>query len=138
MAQRNFTYCEHAGAIYRQWGEHTLCKRDVPEVHRRRLEIEQRVEEFLRGNGELTRARLHAVNIARFEIARSEWQFDEAFASEIVGRIYKSEPSFVPDDTPAAPHRYGIALRLLGFRRTERLAQWLRGQSRTDARVTSY
>jgi len=129
MAEKNFTYCDHAGAIYRQWGEHTVCKRDVPEVHRRRLEIEQRVEEFLRTNGKLTRARLHAVNLARFEIARSEWQFNEGFAGEIVGRIYNTEPGFVPDDTPAAPHRYRVALRLLGFRRTERLALWLRGQS---------
>jgi glycosyltransferase involved in cell wall biosynthesis len=138
MDEKSFTYCEYAGAIYRQWGEHTVCKRDVPEVHRRRLEIEQRLEEFLRGNGMLTRARLHAVNLARFEIARREWQFNEALASEILGRIYETEQGFIPDDTPAAPHRYRIALRLLGFRRSERLAQWLRGQSRADARVTSF
>jgi len=129
MAEKHFAYCEYAGAIYRQWGEHTVCKRDVPEVHRRRLEIEQKIEEFLRGNDELTRARLHAINLARFEIARSEWQFGEAFARQIADRVYRTEPGFVPDDTPAAPRRYRLALRLLGFHWTERLARWLRGSA---------
>jgi glycosyltransferase involved in cell wall biosynthesis len=134
MSGKNFKYCEHAGAIYRQWGEHTVCKQDVPEVHRRRLEIERRAEEFLRGNSELTQARQHAVNLARFEIARSEWQFNEVFAREIADGVYRTEPGFIPDDTPAAPSRYRIALRLLGFHWTERLAQCLRRQSRIDRR----
>jgi glycosyltransferase involved in cell wall biosynthesis len=136
MAGKNFDYCGHEGAIYRQWGEHTVCKRNVPEVRRLRLGIEQRVEEFLRGTGRLTPARLHAVNLARFEIARSEWQFDEAHATEIIERIYETEPDFTPDDTAAAPHRYRIFLRLLGFRRTEEIAKWLRRPSPRDVRVT--
>ncbi len=131
MADKHFTYCPVPGAIYRQWGEHTLCKRDVPEVHRRRLEIEEGVENFLRRRGELTPARRHAVNLARFEIARSEWQLDEAFARRIAARIYETEPEFAPDDTSAAPARYRMALRFLGFHNTERLARWLRGQSLT-------
>jgi hypothetical protein len=103
-----------------------VCKRDVPEVHRRRLEIEQGAEDFLRSRGELTHQRQHAINVARFEIARSEWRFDQAFAQRIVARIYETEPEFVPDDTPAAPPRYRMALRLLGFGNAERLARWLR------------
>jgi hypothetical protein len=125
-AEKRFTYCSGAQAVYRQWSERTVCKRDVPEVHRRRLEIEQGAEDFLRSRGELTAARQHAINIARFEIARSEWRFDEAFASRIVTRIYETEPEFVPDGTPAAPPRYRMALRFLGFGNTERLARWLR------------
>lgn len=135
MAGKSFTHWPHAGAIYRQWGEHTVCRRDVPEVHRRRLEIEQRAEDFLRANGDLTPARLHAMNLARFEIARSEWPLDEAFARKVTERVYVTEPSFVPDDTPAAPRRYRIALQFLGFRRTERLAEWLRGQPRMSAQA---
>jgi len=130
-AGKRFTYCAGASAVYRQWSEHTLCRRDVPEVHRRRLEIEQSAEDFLRRRGDLTQTRQHAINVARFEIARSEWQFDELFAGRIAARIYETEPEFVPDDTPAAPLRYRVALRLLGFRKTERLARWLRGRSPT-------
>jgi glycosyltransferase involved in cell wall biosynthesis len=126
-AGRRFSYCRDASAVYRQWSEHTVCKRDVPEVHRRRLEIEQGAEDFLRSRGELTPARQHAINLARFEIARSEWNFDEALARLIVTRIHETEPAFVPDDTPAAPLRYRTALRFLGFPNTERLARLLRG-----------
>jgi glycosyltransferase involved in cell wall biosynthesis len=126
-AGKSFTYCAHAGAVYRQWGNQTLCNRNAPEVRRRRLEIEQGIEDFLRGRGELTTARQHAINLARFEIARGEWRFDETFARNIVARIYETEPDFVPDDTAAAPPRYRMVLRLLGFGKTERLARWLRG-----------
>lgn len=123
---KTFAYSESSGAIYRQWGDQTLCTQDVSEVHLRRLEIEQRIEDYLRGRGELTRARLHAINLARFEIARSEWPFNGSLACEIVSHIYETEPHFVPDDTPAAPHRYRAALQLFGFDATERLAKWLR------------
>jgi hypothetical protein len=129
MAGNRFTYCAHPGSVYRQWGGDTLCNRNVPEVRRRRLEIEQRAEDFLRRKGDLSPSRLHAINLARFEIARSEWKTDECFARSILERIYETEPGFVPDDTPAAPPRYRIALRFLGFPRTERLAGWLRGKS---------
>ncbi len=125
-ADKRFTYCSGAGAVYRQWSEKTVCRRDVPEVHRRRLAIEQGAEDFLRSRGELTPARQHGVNLARFEIARSGWRIDEDFARGIVARIYETEPEFVPDDTAAAPPRYRMALRLLGFRNTERLARWMR------------
>ena len=36
------------GSIYRQWSDQTVCKRDISEVHRRRLEIERNLQEFLR------------------------------------------------------------------------------------------
>jgi glycosyltransferase involved in cell wall biosynthesis len=130
MADKKFTYCDHANAVYRQWSDATVCRRDVPEVRRRRLEIEEKAEVFLRANGALSSERLHAINLARFEIARSEWQVDEAFSGDVAERIYATEPGFVPDNTPSAPLRYRIALRVLGFRWTERLAKVVRGASR--------
>ena len=70
---KRFTYCSSNGAVYRLWGEHTVCKRNKAEVRVRRLDIEQRAEEFLRKRGELTDARHWAINQARFEIARIAW-----------------------------------------------------------------
>jgi glycosyltransferase involved in cell wall biosynthesis len=137
MAGKRFGYCAHAGSVYRQWGDQTLCNRNAPEVRRRRLEIEKRAEDFLRKNGVLTPSRLHAINLARFEIARSEWRSDEELARSILERVYETEPGFVPDDTSAAPPRYRIALRFLGFPRTERLAGWLRGKSRSAVEAAS-
>src|SRR5262245_32530445 len=45
---KRFAYCPTNGAVYRQWSTETVCKRDISEVHRRRLEIEQRLEDHLR------------------------------------------------------------------------------------------
>jgi glycosyltransferase involved in cell wall biosynthesis len=137
MAGKRFSYCAYAGSVYRQWGNQTLCNRNLPEVRRRRLEIETRAENFLREIGLLTPSRQHAINLARFEITRSAWPFDEELARATLERIYETEPGFVPDDTPAAPPRYRLALRFLGFQRTERLAGWLRGKSRSSAEATS-
>lgn len=121
MAGKQFTICPHNGLIYRQWSEQTVCKRDKSEVHRRRLEIEQRAEDFLKQIGELTPVRLWAINQARFEIARLAWQYDPAFAVEIKRAIRKSQPGFVPGDS-AAPAHYRTAYRLFGFSGAEKLA----------------
>lgn len=125
VAGKRFVYCEHSGAVYRQWGEHTVCKRDKPEVRRRRLEIEQRIEDVLRSRGELTLPRLTAINQARFEMARLTWQSDRAEALRIMGLISRSQPSFRPGGK-AAPASYRILMRLVGFRLTETIAEWRR------------
>ncbi len=121
MADKRFRYCPHGGYIYRQWGEHTVCKRNKPEVHRRRLDIEKQAEQFLRKTGQLTPQRLHAINQARFETARSAWQYSPAFAAEIIKIIESSQPGFNPAGA-AAPLHYSAMYRLFGFRTAERLA----------------
>ena len=121
MAGKRFAYCPHNGAVYRQWGEHTVCKRDKPEVHRRRLEIEQRAEDFLRRSRELTPDRLWAINQARFEMARLAWQYDSGFARDIMRTVRHSLPEFVPNGDAASRH-YQVMYRLLGFTGAERLA----------------
>lgn len=126
MAGKRLAYCASAGAVYRQWGEHTVCKRDKPEVHRRRLEIVQRAEDWLRENNGLTTARLWAINQARFETARTVWQYDPAFATAIIEVIQRSGPGFLPAGN-AAPGSYRTVYRLFGFSFAERIADWKRG-----------
>src|SRR5206468_8897989 len=106
---------------YRQWSEQTVCKRNVPELHRQRLEIEQRTEDFLRRRGELTKPRLWAINQARFEIARMAWTYDSDFALKIAATIRQSQPDFVPGGDAARSH-YRLMYRLFGFQEAERLA----------------
>jgi hypothetical protein len=125
MAGKRFEYSPAAGAVYRQWSEQTVCKRNQPEVHRRRLEIEQRLEDWLRARGELTPERLQAVNQARFETARSVWQYAPAAAEEIMRCVRRTQPAFLPEGA-AAPPAYRAAYRWLGFRGAERVAQWKR------------
>jgi glycosyltransferase involved in cell wall biosynthesis len=121
MAGKRFAYCPHAGAVYRQWGEHTVCKRDKPEFHRHYLQIVQRAENFLRDRNELTPARLYAINQARFATARSAWQYDPPFATEIMEAVCRLQPDFVPNDN-AAPRRYLSIYRLFGFRVAQKAA----------------
>lgn len=125
MAGKRFSFCRKNGAVYRQWGEHTVCKRDKPEVHRRRLEIEQRAEDFLRQRNELTPERRQAINQARFETARMAWLYDKVFAAEIMEMIRRSQSGFIPDGQ-AAPASYKFLYRTLGFRVAEQVAMWKR------------
>jgi glycosyltransferase involved in cell wall biosynthesis len=125
MAGKRFAYGEHNGAIYRHWGENTLWRGNVPEVHRRRLEIEQRAEDFLRSTHALTRERQHAINMARFETARIAWHYDPAFADTVVRKILATDPNFIPKGG-AAPFAFRLAMRFLGFAKAEKLAQWRR------------
>jgi glycosyltransferase involved in cell wall biosynthesis len=125
MAGKRFAYSSENGAVYRQWGEHTLCKRDTAEVHRQRLEIEQRAEDFLRTQSEITEDRLWAINQARFEVARMAWLYDPDFAAEIVAIIRHSQADFVPGGAAARFH-YRLLYRTLGFSAVEKLAEWKR------------
>jgi glycosyltransferase involved in cell wall biosynthesis len=125
IAGKHFAYCEHNGSIYRHWGENTLWRGNVPEVHRRRLEIEQRAEDFLRSTNELTPERQHAINMARFETARTAWQYDSVFAHTIVRKMLATDPNFIPRGA-AAPLGYRLAMRFLGFAKAEKLTEWRR------------
>jgi glycosyltransferase involved in cell wall biosynthesis len=131
IAGKGFAYCKHNGAIYRHWGETSLWRSNVPEVHRRRLEIEQRTEDLLLDRNKLTTERQHAINIARFETARTAWQYDPAFAKEIMRTIRSRDRAFVPNG-PAAPSLYRLALKLFGFGATEKFADWRRGLSKAS------
>ena len=121
MAGKSFAYCPEAGAIYRQWGDHTVCKRDKPETLRQRLDITQRAADFLQSHRELTPQRLRAISQGRFEAARQAWQFDREFAAKIIAGIRVSQPEFVPAGL-AAPWYYRAIYLLFGFRAAEWLA----------------
>jgi glycosyltransferase involved in cell wall biosynthesis len=99
----------------------TISERNRSEVRRRRLEIAGRMEEFLRMRGELTSSRLHALNQARFEIARMVWLEDHAAAREIVNGIDRSQPGFVPEP-PAARGGYRWIYQIFGLDAAERIA----------------
>jgi hypothetical protein len=118
---KRFAYHSSGGAIYRQWSEQTVCKRDISEVHRRRLEIERDLQEFLRKTNQLTLKRLRAISQARFEMARIAWQYDRSFALGIMEELREMDPNFSPSGNAAPPH-YRIVFRTLGFHFAERLA----------------
>lgn len=126
MAGKRFRYHDSNGAVYRQWSETTLWRRDQARTRKLRLEIEDRLEAFLASREQLTVERQWAINMSRFESARSAWHESRAEALAIVARVRESMPDFVPAGR-AAPRRYQHAYRWLGFRATEILASWVRG-----------
>ena len=117
-----FCYFGESHAAYRHWSEDgTVSRRDGPEVRRRRLEIKERMEEFLRSKGEITHSRLQALNQARFEIARGAWLDDRKEAVAIMRTIKERQPGFIPEP-PAARARYRWVYRAFGFEAAERVA----------------
>lgn len=128
IADKSFVYCSAGGAVYRQWSDQTVCRRDVAQVNRERLEIKRRAQECLASRNRLTPERLTALNIARFEIARNVWRYDRELAVSIHRRIKKTAQHFTLKDTPAASPSYRFAYRIIGFKRTEELADRLAGR----------
>jgi glycosyltransferase involved in cell wall biosynthesis len=126
QAGAEFYYFDQCHAAYRQWSQSkTVSKRNHAELRRRRLEIKERMEVFLKSRGELTAPRLHALNQARFEIARGAWLEDPAEARQIVNVIKRRQPGFVPEP-PAARGRYRFLYQMLGFSAAERIAAFTR------------
>jgi len=123
MNGARFEYFDECHAAYRDWHNgNGISKADVKEVLRRRLEIEQRLEQFLREHDELTEDRLHAINQARFEIARQMWLQDRSTALRIIESIEESYSQFMPV-APAVPALYRAAYSLFGFETAEKLAR---------------
>ena len=122
-----FEFYDGCFAVYRDWDHSSrITGRIVFEVDRQRLLIQDRIENSLRDRGELTTARLQAVNDMRHQIARKIWHRDQNFALGIVRRIKNSDSSFCPTKGPASPQSYRLAYRMLGFRG----AQWIAGYKR--------
>jgi glycosyltransferase involved in cell wall biosynthesis len=121
IAGKRFAYHWSGGAIYRQWSDQTVCRRDIPEVHRRRLEIERNLQEFLHKTNQLTPGRLRSISQARFETARIAWQYDPSFANGIIEELRRTDPNFSPSGN-AAPPQYRIVFRTFGFHFAETLA----------------
>ncbi len=86
-AGKEFVFCPETGAVYRQWSDDTVCKKDVSLVINKRLEILQAAEIHLRELSNLTERRKTAINQARFDTARSFWQFDKDRARELHRQI---------------------------------------------------
>jgi len=121
IAGKQFEYCPHAGAVYRQWSESTLCKKDKSRTQEQRLLIKDQLEDYLKQQGQLTLERQHAINQARFECARMIWLSDRQWAKTLVAKIRETEIDFMPSGS-AASKFYQFAYRLLGFTTAEHIA----------------
>jgi len=117
-----FGYFEECHAVYRHFSNQTtVSTKNRAEWRRRRLEIYDRMEQFLLERRELTGSRRQALNQARFTIARTTWLRDPASALQIVEEIKQCQPGFVPEP-PIARGIYRWIYRIFGFDAAERIA----------------
>jgi len=127
---KRFTYCPHNGAVWRVWGTHSLSTRNAARVREQRMRIEQDAENHLAAQGQLTPARRHAINAARFRMARVAWrEGDRAGARTLLASLHRSDPAFTPG---FEPWPYRLLWRTFGFSFTETVAGWRRGWRASD------
>lgn len=125
MAGKRFTYFEKAESVYRQWSETTLWKKNQAFTRKHRLIIEDRLEKHLVEKGLMTKERQWAINMARFESARMEWQTNPAEAEQMMASVKTTYGKFVPRGD-SAPLRYKIVYGLFGFSVAEKVADRIR------------
>jgi glycosyltransferase involved in cell wall biosynthesis len=136
-ARSRFRFIDVYLAIYRNWGpEFRVSGRVAFEVERQRRIILDRIENCLCERGDLTPARLQAVNDARHHIARKLWQNERSVALDIVSDIGRSDPSYCPSNGPVSRGPYRLVYRMLGFRGAQVLAKYRRSIGLRGARKT--
>ncbi|MBW4518934.1 MAG: glycosyltransferase [Scytolyngbya sp. HA4215-MV1] len=128
MARKRFEYLNDASSVYRQWSESTVCKKNKAETYRRRLEITDNAEVYLKENKQLTPMRQQSIHQSRFECARQIWLFEPAWAIAIMTQVHQIEPNFLPTGN-AAPANYQWFYRKLGFATAETIANFKRSIS---------
>lgn len=124
MAGKRFMYNDAArGAVYRRFDTGTLSTNKPAKVRAERAKIEARLEQHLAENGDLTPIRQHAIDQARFEMARAAWPYDR---SEARGHHAAIRSKFFRPVGPAAPQAYRAIYRMFGFEIAEKFADFQR------------
>lgn len=121
QGSKKFSYCNHAGSVYRQWSEFTVCNQNKRETYRRRLDITDKLEQYLIQTEQLTVQRQNQINQARFECARIIWLTDQQWAKEIIGQIRNRDQMFIPSGD-CAPENYRLMYQFFGFEMAEKIA----------------
>jgi glycosyltransferase involved in cell wall biosynthesis len=119
-----FVHAPTVGAIYRIWSEETLCRRNPRQVVRTRTQLIDDWRAWLESTGRWNSAYTMLAGQVCFELARTLAQHDLLEAAAY--RRERQARGLFHVAGPAAPARYRLAHRLLGFSTAERLAALLR------------
>ena len=126
QAGKDFHFCKHAGAVYRQWSDMTVCKRNPLLSFSKRIEILDSAAEFLARTFELIGPRMDAIAHGRLECARGIYRFDHEAAIACAARAVEQHPNFRLPHSACFPPAYRMAFRAGGFEAAERLAENVR------------
>lgn len=119
---KRFGYTPVAGAVYRQWSEGTVCRKDVPKTYRHRLAIMRAAEDHLLAHDAMTPVRRDAFNGAYLACARIIWTFDRAWAEEIMRHVESTNGLGFQPQAGQVPALYAWLYRRFGFAAAERVA----------------
>lgn len=123
MAGKTFRCADARGAVYRQWSEKTVCRKDKPKTYRHRVEIMRRAEKFMVENDLMSSRRRRLLNQAYLECSRMIWLHDREWATSLMERVDQvSGGSFTPS-LDQVPRLYRWLYSTIGFDATERVAR---------------
>uniref|UniRef100_Q01XL1 Glycosyl transferase, family 2 n=1 Tax=Solibacter usitatus (strain Ellin6076) TaxID=234267 RepID=Q01XL1_SOLUE len=109
-------------SVYRVHSEGTVSRRDPLRVIRIRMELTNRLVQYLDTIGNLTSAHRSALFVARMEAARSAYaKGDQQLAAQLYEKACEVRVEW-PRGLAALPFSYRCALQILGFKRAEQLA----------------
>lgn len=120
-ANKCFAYFNQAGAVYRWWCSGTVTHRNIREIYRDRLGIQDEIEAHLSATGQLSPIRKDALNQARFEYARRIYLWDKSLATQVAATVKRQNPSFMPSNQ-VAPGFYRTLYQAIGFAGAEYVA----------------
>ncbi len=130
IAGHKFALSNIAETVYRKHSSETVSRRDPLRVIRLRVEITDKIVEYLESVGKLTDRHREALYIARMESARTAVSRDVALANCLSAKAREGGSRWV-SSSAALPLVYQAALKFLGFQLTEQIATWLRRQKQS-------
>lgn len=121
---RDYRFTRHAGTVYRLWSEGTLCRKDPSAVIETRTKLMEEMIAWLRERGKWKDTYGQAAGQAFFEMARTLARDDLKRAASYAQERQAQGLWLVTG--PAAPWKYRLAYRVLGFSGAEKLARRMR------------
>jgi glycosyltransferase involved in cell wall biosynthesis len=120
QAGARFRFAPTPHAVYRLWSEETLCRRDPRKVIHMRTSLMDQLQKWMTPRGLWSPVHARVAGRAFFEMSRSLANHD----LEEAARYFHDRKSrgLIHLAGPAAPRSYRMALCLLGFTGTEKLA----------------
>lgn len=134
---KRFQYCESVGAVYRQWSEGTVCRRNPLETFLTRMSVVKACEEFLISSGEMNAHRRDAVAHTRYQCARSIWHLDRRHAVALAKSARQAHPQFRLPRAKHFPALYRSLVSAFGFRTGELIADLARSLVKPRAHTNS-
>jgi glycosyltransferase involved in cell wall biosynthesis len=125
-ADMRFSILARGGAVYRRWGEHTVCRRNPILRVQKRLEIMTSLEEHLDAMQSLTPSRCDAIGSSRLECLRLLYKYDPALAKVVAHANLSDNWKFRIPKVAQVHWAYRIAFHTFGFYRAEQLADHFR------------